>query len=192
MRNTPKILLAAAALSVAGACVAQAATERLHTMLVTLPDGSVAHVQYTGDVAPRIEIQPAQDAVDPAAAMMTMPDPFAQMAQISAMMNRQTEAMMHQAAVLQQQGRTQGAAPGMVTSATATMPQGVHMSYVSTTTDADGCTRSVSYTSDGSTAAPKVTEAASDGCNAVKPNTQAVPAKAEAPVAQSAAPGQKV
>jgi hypothetical protein len=41
-----KFVIGAAALSVAGACAAQAATADLHTMLVGLPDGSVAQVQY--------------------------------------------------------------------------------------------------------------------------------------------------
>lgn len=72
------------------------------------------------------------------------------------------------------------------------MPKGMHMTYYSSTTDASGCTRTVSYSSDGSDAAPKMTRAASDSCDAVKPNGMAIPAKAEKPAEQSAVPGQKV
>jgi len=75
-----KYLYAAAALALVGAGAAQAATEKLHAMKVAAPDGSVVHVQYTGDVAPRVEVVPVE-AVMPADAVV---DPFAQMARISA------------------------------------------------------------------------------------------------------------
>jgi len=190
MRMSPKVLITAAALSLAVACTAQAATAKLHTMLVNLPDGTVAQVHYAGDVAPRIVVQPA-DAPQEAA----MADPFAQMAMISAMMDRQTDAMMQQVAAMQQAAATQGNAPGMTaTGAQAmpqtAMPQGMHMTYVSTTQDADGCTRTISYSSDGTQAAPKVTEAASHGCSAALPGQQAAPGKAAA--AQAVSPDRRV
>ncbi len=181
MKGFPKFLIGAAALSVAGACAAQAASSNLHTMLVNLPDGSVAHVQYSGDVAPRIVLQP----VDMVEAPTPMPDVFASMAQVSAMMDRQAAAMMQQAALMQHEALAPaGINPQGITAASmANLPQGMHMTYVSSTTDASGCTRTVSYSSDGTAnTAPKVTQAASDGCNAVKPNTQTTPAKAEAQV----------
>lgn len=188
IRLSSKVLIGAAALSLAGACAAQAATAKLHTMLVNLPDGSVAQVNYVGDVAPRIAIQPVEAPQDarmaPDQASMMMADPFAQMAMVSAMMDRQAVAMMQQVSAMQQ-AAAHGAAPGMTmtSTATGTMPQGVQMTYVSTTTDANGCTRTISYASDGSQAAPKVTEAASHGCEA-KPNAkpdQATPAPSGAP-----------
>jgi hypothetical protein len=72
------------------------------------------------------------------------------------------------------------------------MPPGMHMTYYSSSTDANGCTRSVSYASDGSGKAPQMTQAASDGCDAARPGTQAIPAKVEAPDPQQDAPGRKV
>ncbi|WP_157098614.1 hypothetical protein [Novosphingobium rosa] len=184
IRLSPKFLIGAAALSLAGACAAQAATAKLHTMLVNLPDGSVAQVSYAGDVAPRIAIQPIdarQDAAMPLdQANMAMADPFAQMALMSAMMDRQADAMMQQASAMQQ-AAAHGAVPGMTMTGTGKMPEGVQMTYVSTTTDANGCTRTTSYSSDGSQAAPKVTEAASHGCEA-KPVAPSGPAQREAPV----------
>ena len=45
----PTILAGGAALLLAG--TAAAAAEKLHTMHVALPDGSVAQIEYAGDVA---------------------------------------------------------------------------------------------------------------------------------------------
>ncbi|WP_159980825.1 MULTISPECIES: hypothetical protein [unclassified Novosphingobium] len=180
-----KYLLGAAALALLGAGVAEAATARLHTMNVEAPDGSVVHVQYTGEVAPRVRVVPA-DAVTPAD-MPMMGDPFAHMDQISAMMDAQVNAMMQRAALMQQQAAANGnaaGAPGFT--AASDTPQGMQMTYYSTSTDANGCTRSVSYNSDGSGEAPKMTQAASDGCDAARPGSQAIPAKAEVPVGQQA------
>lgn len=198
MRMPPRTyLLGAAALALLGAGVAEAATARLHTMKVDAPDGSVVHVQYSGDVAPRVEIVPV-NAATPAEASAMM-DPFAQMDQISAMMDAQMSAMMQRAALMQQhaarmqqQAVANGApsdAPGFTVA--GNVPKGMQVTYYSSSTDANGCTRSSSYSSDGSGAEPKVTQVASDGCDAVKPQTQAIPAKAEVP-AEQPAPGRRV
>lgn len=184
-------LLGAAALAVLGAGVAQAATAKLHTMNVSTPDGSVVQVQYAGDVAPRVEMVPVDRAQ--AASTPVMADPFAEMERISAIMDARMNAMMQQAASMQahavqmqQQavahGDGQQGMPGMVM--VGDMPQGAHVTYYSSSTDANGCTRSVSYSSDGSGAAPKMTQAASDACEAVAPSDKAIPAKAEKPVEQ--------
>lgn len=106
-------------------------------------------------------------------------------------------AMMHQAAMMQahaaqmqQQAVANGDAAhgdaGGVTGLVMTgdMPKGAQVTYYSSSTDANGCTRSVSYSSDGSGAAPKMTQAASDSCEAVTPSTKAIPAKAEKPADQ--------
>lgn len=195
MTGFPKFAIGAAALSLAGACAAQAATADLHTMLVNLPDGSVAQVQYHGKVAPRIAIQPVDAAATDA---MAVPDVFDHLALVSAMMDRQADAMMQQAAMLQQaalaQAQAGSNAPGMTVASMGTLPQGVHMTYVSSTTDASGCTRTVSYSSDGSAAAqPRVTQASTGTCDtgqAAAPT--AIPASATAPAAKAPAPGQKV
>src|SRR5262245_43928283 len=92
MRMPPrKYLLGAAVLAVLGAGVAEAATAKLHSMRVDAPDGSVVQVQYTGDVAPRVQVVPA-DAVAPAA-MPAIADPFAEMDRVSAAMDAQMQAM---------------------------------------------------------------------------------------------------
>jgi hypothetical protein len=199
-------LFGAAMLAVLGTGVAEAASATLHTMKVAAPDGSVVQVRYSGDVAPRVEVMPADAAIDAAmpADMPVMADPFAGMERISAIMDAQVSAMMQRAALMQQQaaqmqqhavanGAVSGA-PGLTV--VGDMPQGMHVTYYSSSTDASGCTRSVSYSSDGKGAAPKMTQAASDNCDAAARNPGAVPAKAEKPVeqpaAQAPAPGQKV
>ena len=198
MRMSKTYLLGAAVIAVLGAGVAEAATAQLHTMNVDTPDGGVVHVQYSGDVAPKVEVVPASVAQVSAEEAM---DPFARMDQISAMMDAQMHAMMQRAALLQQQAAQMQqhavlasadnpGAPGVTL--VGNVPKGVHVTYYSSSTDANGCTRSTTYSSDGSGAAPKLTQAASDGCDAAKPSTQAIPAKLEKSAEQTPPPGQKV
>ncbi|WP_232492882.1 hypothetical protein [Novosphingobium kaempferiae] len=201
MRMRPKAyLVGAAALALLGAGAAEAASAGMHTMKVDAPDGSVVHVQYSGDVGPKVEFVPIE-AMSPAD-MPVMADPFAHMERISAMMDAQMNAMMQRAAMMQQAAAqmqqhavaggssSTGGAPGFTV--VGDMPQGAHVTYYSSSTDANGCTRSVSYSSDGSGAEPKMTQATSDGCDATKPQVQAIPAKADAPVEQAPPPGRKV
>jgi len=55
MRKLAQFALAgAAAAALAG--TAYAATGKAHVMDVALPDGAVAHIQYYGDVAPKVTI----------------------------------------------------------------------------------------------------------------------------------------
>lgn len=179
-----KYVIGALALAVVGGGVAHAAAEKLHTMQVAAPDGSTIHVAYAGDVAPRVRVVPAGAAADG----FTMADPFVEMDRISAMMDAQVHAMMSQAAQLQRQAIVAASAPGGSATQLApgitmvgAVPKGMHMTYTSTTTDARGCTRTVSYASDGSGAAPKVTQAASDACDAATPRETPIPARAPAP-----------
>ena len=211
MRIAPRnYVIGAAILAVLGAGVAEAATARLHSMKVEAPDGAVVHVQYTGDIVPKVEIVPVDRDVSalrayPASAdpePMLMADPFAGMERISAIM----DAMMQRAALMQRQAaqmQAQAAATPAVAGNAAPgftmvgdMPQGMHVTYYSSTTSADGCTRTVSYSSEGSGTAPKMVQAASDACDAADASGSAmpaaIPAKAEAPAKAPEALGQKV
>jgi hypothetical protein len=191
-------LFGAAALSLLGAGVAEAATARLHTMNVAAPDGSQIQVRYFGDTAPQVEVVPVEaaaevgDASDASDASDggVMADPFMAMARISAAMDTRMNAMMQQAVA---GGHAQGA-PGLILA--GDMPAGSHVTYYSSSTDARGCTRSVSYSSDGSGAAPKMTQAASDGCDAAGATTRAIPAalpaRIEPTAEQQVPPGRKV
>jgi len=206
-------LFGAAALALLGAGIAEAATARLHTMNVDAPDGSQIQVRYFGDTAPQVEVVPVEAAAEvgdagDAGDGGVMADPFMAMARISAAMDARMDArmdaMMQQAALVQRHaaqmqqqavagGHAQGA-PGVILA--GDMPAGSHVTYYSSSTDARGCTRSVSYSSDGSGAAPKMTQAASDGCDAAGATTRAIPAalpaRIEPTAEQQVPPGRKV
>ncbi|MCJ2181540.1 hypothetical protein MTR62_02275 [Novosphingobium sp. 1949] len=198
-------LIAGAALVVGCAGVAQAASQKLHHMTLDGPGGQRIAVSYTGDVAPEVEVVPAvahaeAPAMAPVDADSVMADPFVQMQRVSAMMDAEMRAMVQRSALMQRQTAALQAqalqqakvtangepmAPGFTL--TGTMPKGVQVTYYSSSTDANGCTRSVSYRSDGSGAKPQMVQAASDSCEAA---TAPSPAKAEAP--QKAKPGTAV
>jgi len=162
------ILAGGAALLVAG--TAAAAAGKLHTMNVALPDGSVAQIEYSGDVAPSVAAQPV-DAV-PVAYL----DPFAELDQMAAYIEAQHQAMMQQVAAIEQAAAGGSGAPGPLT-AVGNVPAGVHYTYVSSTTDAHGCTQTIEYSSDGESQQPKVTRTSAGSCDS---------AKSDAPVAASA------
>ena len=172
MRFTRTTILAGgAALLFAG--TAAFAAEEMHRMNVALPDGSVAQIEYAGDVAPKVTVQPAN------ARTLVAMNPFAEFDRIAQQMEAQHAAMMRQMAEMQQAAaQAANAAPGQMT-VVGNLPAGVHYSYVSTTTDANGCTQTVQYSADGSSDQPKVTRASSGNCDAVKPQGP-VPASAPA------------
>src|SRR3954451_21818568 len=58
----PAILLAGTAAAIAGTALAAAGNS--HVMNVSLPDGSVAHVEYVGNVPPKVTVAPAPLAHD--------------------------------------------------------------------------------------------------------------------------------
>ena len=183
MRFTRKIILAGGAALLALGTAAVAA-DKLHTMNVALPDGSVVQVQYAGDVAPKVALQPV-DAVP-----VAFVDPFAELDQMAAAMEAQHQAMMQQVAQLEQAAAHAGSAGANGVTLVGDLPAGTHFSYVSSTTDANGCTQTIEYSSDGSSQQPQVTKTSAGSCDG---------ARSDAPVAVSAAkqtepagPGTKV
>lgn len=172
------MIAGAATLLFAG--VAVAATANLHTMQVSLPDGSVAQITYVGDTAPKVAIAP----VDAQAAASA--DPFAAMdrdfARVSAMMAAQHQQAMQQVAAMQQQAAAAGAQPGKVFIA-GTMPQGSSYSYsvVSSSNGRGSCTQSVEWRSDGAGKEPQVTRASSGDCGAAKSGEGDKPVPVSAP-----------
>lgn len=172
------VLAGGASFLFAGA--AFAAAEKLHTMQVDLPDGSVAHVTYAGDVAPKVSVEPVE------ARRVVVYDPFAAMEREMAAMRHRHAQMMRQVAEMQAaaaHGRTQ---PGQVL-VSGNLPAGSSYSYtvVSSSNGKTNCTQTVQWTSDGSGAEPKVVRANSGDCDAVKMNDKPVPVSAapkEAPV----------
>jgi hypothetical protein len=185
MRKLPKALLAVGGVALA-AGVAQAA-ERMKTMQVAMPDGSIAEIHYAGDVAPRVAVVPVE------AQRVIAYDPFAELERISAMMEARHAAMMRQMAAMQQRVQAAAAAgasaPGQVV-VSGTLPAGAHYSYtmVSTSAGANGCIQTVEYSSDGSGAEPRVTRTSSGDCSAVERNPAPVQVSAPAKPAEPAAP----
>ncbi len=140
--------------------------------------------EYAGDVAPKVAVRPA-DAVP-----IAFVDPFAELDRMAAYMEAQHQAMMQQVAAMEQAAAGDGSgAPGMVT-VSGNLPAGTHFTYISSTTDANGCTQTVEYRSDGSSQQPKVTRTSAGSCDKAKSDAP-VPASA-AKWPEPAGPGTKV
>ncbi|HEY7977960.1 MAG TPA: hypothetical protein VID67_07180 [Rhizomicrobium sp.] len=93
MRKIQTVLLAGA-LALAGTA-AFAAGNDVHHMTVRLADGSVANIEYTGDVAPKVSLAAPGPMTFAAFPQMGFA-PFAGFAQIDAMMNAQMRQMQQQ------------------------------------------------------------------------------------------------
>jgi hypothetical protein len=164
MQNLRKSCLAAAGLAlVIGGC-AYAASQYTHHLQVTLADGEVAQVDYVGDIAPRVVMQPIAVAQDPLPDMLG----FGSVDQIMVDLARQHAAMMQQVAQMQADMAAQPAGVPVADQHTA---NGVHWSYVSTTTTSNGCTRTVEWHTTGAQAEqPQVIRTSSGTCDtAVNP-----------------------
>jgi hypothetical protein len=194
MRKSHKVALAGAVTALlAGAAIA--ASRDSHVMTVNMPDGGVARIHYFGDTPPKVQLVPASpDRIafaDPFASDAAF-SPFAEMERVSAMMDARMNAMMRQAATMQNQTApvpTDGA-PHMVMF--SNLPKGAHVqySYTSTTVDKNGCAQSVSWSSNGTASGqPKMVKTASGSCGTAKDAGEAKPitTSAKAP-AQTAKP----
>ncbi len=173
MRLRTTVLAGAATVLVAGA--AMAATGKLNTITINLADGSVAQIEYAGDVAPRVSVMPVAQA-------HAAYDPFAEMDRMMAQVEQQHQAMMRQAAAMQQRAVSSANArqPGQIV-VSSNLPAGSSYQYTvvsSSTGNGGSCTQTVEYRSGGSSKEPQVTRASSGDCDAVKPSTSALPASA--------------
>lgn len=180
------VLAGGATMLLAGA--AMAASHDMHVMKVALPDGSEAQITYQGDVAPRIRI-----AGGPSTPVAFAPlddfafAPFAEMDRVAAMMDRQADLAMQQAAMMQRAAQA-GAAP-LTLAGAKSAPGMMSYSYVSTTTSEGGCTRTVTWSSDGTNAQPKMTKASAGTCAGTSDGDAAKTVKAAAPAPATPAPG---
>jgi hypothetical protein len=150
-----------AALAIAG--TAFAATGKSHVMNVSLPDGSVAHVEYVGDVAPKVTIEPGTFAAF-GWTPMAMPS-FAGFDRMIEQMNRESEAMMRQAQEMSHQPPA-GLASKYIASY-GDMPAGAtSTTIVSYSNGARTCTRTTEAVSQGVGKAPRVTSSVTGDCGA--------------------------
>ena len=188
MRLTRKAAFAGlASLAVAGAALA-AEAPRFHVMNVNLPDGAVAHVRYSGEVAPAVTVDPAPVPrwVDPAGFFAGFdPAPFAALDRMAAEMDREAAAMLRQAHA---PGATLAAGgPGLQLLDAGGVPVGY--SFVAETTSDGSCTRLVEVTRAGPNAKPQTVTRQSGHCAPPAPSTAPhASASAAAKPAKPAAP----
>ena len=153
-------IAAVAAVGFAGMAAAQ--TPQPHVMTLTLPNGGVAQIHYAGTVAPQVYVSDAPAPVLANLPSMFGPDsPFAEMARLSAAMDREAAQMLEEAAALSVRPAT------INPTAIAAMPSGSReYTVVSTITGNRVCSRSLEITARGNGAAPKVISHTSGDCGA--------------------------
>lgn len=136
---------------------AAAASRESHTLNVPLPDGSIAHVEYVGNVAPRVTVSPAAVAA---------PFPSFGMFDRSAFeMQRQMDVMMQQLGAI---ARAPAASASRLNVASyGNAPAGsTSITVVTTSNGTTSCTRRTDVESLGPGKAPKVTSTQSGECGA--------------------------
>ena len=156
MRKLPVFAFAGvAAAALAGAAVA--AGPKTHVMNVPLPDGSVARVEYLGDVAPKVTAAPRPLAD----AAMPFPS-FAGFDRMIQEMQRQSQEMIRQAQQIARQPA--GAAPYIA--AYGELPAGeTSTTVVSVSNGGSTCTRTTEVVSQGPGKPPKVTSNVTGQCS---------------------------
>jgi hypothetical protein len=167
VRKFPAIALAGvAAVALAGTAIA--AKPQTHVMNVPLSDGSVARVEYVGDVAPKVTVAPATRPGD--FWMGGLPS-FANFDRKFEQMNRQMRAM-------QEMARQPAGVPGMNIASYGNMQAGANsVSVVSFSNGGSTCTRTTEVTSQGPGKPPKVVSNVSGNCGA-----STAPAPSAAPI----------
>lgn len=165
MSKLPAFMLGGiAAAAIAGGAFA-AASPKTHVLVVALPDGSVANVEYVGDIAPKVSIAPRRlaDAFGPEA--LAFPS-FAGFDRMIAQMQHQSDEMIREAQ--KEAPRAGGAAPFIASF--GNMPAGVaSTTVVSVSNNGVTCTRTTKVVSQGEGKAPKVTSSASGQCDGAAP-----------------------
>ena len=136
---------------------AVAASRNTHTMNVPLPDGSVARIDYVGNVAPKLTITPAP--------MTPVFAPFGLFDRSAFDMQRQIDAMMRQIGAMT--NATTAGVPGLNVAAYGNAPAGSSsVTVVSTSNGNATCTRTTEVTAQGAGKPPKVVTNVSGNCGA--------------------------
>lgn len=179
MKKLPVAIVGGIAAALAGTAIA--AAPKTHVMSVPLPDGSVARVEYVGDVAPKVTVAPAPL---PGGLWATGAFPgFGNFDRMIEQMNRQTAAMMQQ---VQQMERQPIGAPDMNVASYGNLPAGANsVSVVTVSNGGSTCTRTTEVVSQGAGKPPKVTNKVSGNCEgmAQPPAPPVPPAPGKAPAA---------
>ena len=142
----------------AGAAIA--AVPPRHLMDVALPDGSTAHVEYYGDVAPKVTVSPAQTILSPA---FFGADFFPDFGRIIQQMNREHLAMLQQLEQIPSQPL--GPNGTFNVASFGNMPEGTSsVSVTSVTENGVTCTRTTRTVMQGMGKPPKVSSSLSGTC----------------------------
>jgi hypothetical protein len=129
-------------------------------MNVALPDGSIARVEYVGNVAPKVTVAP-RPLADAAMPWATPFPSFAGFDRMIEEMNQRTEQMMRQA----QQAAHQPARAAPYIASYGDLPAGgTSTTVVSVSNGGATCTRTTEVASQGVGKPPKVTSNVSGQC----------------------------
>jgi hypothetical protein len=163
MRPMTTLLLAGATIAaVTGLALAAGASppkKAFHEMTVQMPNGGVAHIRYTGDVAPKLNfVQGPQSPF--AAAAFGGPSPFAEIAHMQALMDRQMTAMLVQAQLMRRAAMTDPLTH-------ATLQSGGNGMNLAAT-GGSFCMRSMQITASPNGGAPKVVSHTEGNCGDAK------------------------
>jgi hypothetical protein len=174
VKTLPAIALAAVGTAaLAGTAIAanpKAPAEKTHVMNVALPGGSVAHIRYVGDVAPKVTVESRPLAALGAGWGMPFPS-FAGFDKIMADMQRHSQEMIRRA---QEMSRHPNGAMPYIASY-GNLPAGqTSTTVVSVSNGGSTCTRSTEVVGQGPGKAPKVTSSVSGQCGAASAPTAPV------------------
>lgn len=155
MRTVHTLFLAGvAAAVVAGSALAAGNRPPVHQMTVPLPWGGVAHIEYAGDIPPKVTLDG-----DPFPVNVFSSGVFADLDRQMTMFERETQALM---------ARTGLSKPnGLYSVSAGALPAGTESySAVSTFTSNGACTKSVAITTPANGGKPKIVRRSSGNCGA--------------------------
>jgi len=163
MRRVRTVLLAGAVVvGVAGlAGLALAAVPQIHEMAIRLPGGGVERIQYTGNVQPKVVFVGAPAFPVASFGFWGAASPFADIDRISALMDRQMDAMFRETQAMQQVVLSGGLDQAVLKD----VPRGTSSYSMVTTISGNGfCSRSMQVTSSPDGGKPKVVSHSSGNC----------------------------
>jgi hypothetical protein len=178
MRNVRTAILAGvAAITIAGLSgVAAARDLNTHVLTVEVPGGGVAEIRYTGDVPPQVVFSPAPatlSASTPLGAFFGSASPFAELARISAAMDRETASLIRQAEQLARAPAFGGTPP--IEAGLRSLPPGTTSYTMVSTWSGNGvCSQSVEITSPVNGGKPRVVSHSAGNCGSAPSSVDSI------------------